>query len=119
LMLASHTLVWVGVPLSRVMRRVSQVRGERYGLLQGLFVGREELDAGAQLHSVTIEPGSPAIGRTLGELDLGVEARAVRRRGQKAKLTPAEAGALQAGDVVVLLGAPETLATAEERLINR
>ena len=26
LMLASHTLVWVGVPLSRVMRRVSQVR---------------------------------------------------------------------------------------------
>jgi CPA2 family monovalent cation:H+ antiporter-2 len=119
LMLASHTLVWVGVPLSRVMRRVSQVRGERYGLLQGLFVGREELDAGAQLHSVTIEPGSSAIGRTLGELDLGVEARAVRRRAQKAKLTPAEAGALQAGDVVVLLGAPEALAAAEERLVSR
>ena len=42
LMLASHTLVWVGVPLSRVMRRVSQVRGERYGLLRGLFLGRDE-----------------------------------------------------------------------------
>ena len=116
LMLASHTLVWVGVPLSRVMRRVSQVRGERYGLLQGLFVGRGEFDAGAQLHSVTLEAGSPAIGRTIGELDLGVEVRAVRRRGVKAKLAPAEAGALQAGDVLVLLGAPEALAAAEERL---
>src|SRR5688572_13277151 len=119
LMLASHTLVWVGVPLSRVMRRMSQVRGERYGLLQGLFVGRDELDAGAQLHSVTLEASSPAIGRTVGDLDLGVEIRAIRRRGLKAKITAAEAGALQAGDVVVLLGAPEALAAAEERLTVR
>ena len=44
LMLASHTLVWVGVPLSRVMRRVSQVRGERYGLLRGLFHGARRRD---------------------------------------------------------------------------
>ena len=41
---------------------------------------------------------------------LGVEVRAVRRRGAKAKLLPAEAGELQAGDAVVLLGAPEALA---------
>src|SRR5688572_4255842 len=45
LMLASHTLVWVGVPLSRVMRRMSQVREERYGLLLGRFQGRDEVDA--------------------------------------------------------------------------
>jgi CPA2 family monovalent cation:H+ antiporter-2 len=116
LMLASHTLVWVGVPLSRVMRRVSQVRGERYGLLRGLFLGRDELDAGAHLHSVTLEPGARAIGRSLAELDLQVQVQAVRRRGVKARLGAAEAGALQAGDVVVLLGVPEALAEAEERL---
>jgi CPA2 family monovalent cation:H+ antiporter-2 len=115
LMLASHTLVWVGVPLSRVMRRVSQVRGERYGLLQGLF-GREESDAAAQLHSVTIEPGSRAIGRTVEEMSLEVEVRAVRRPALKVKLDPKSAGALQAGDVVVLLGTPEALAAAEEQL---
>ena len=119
LMLASHTLVWVGVPLSRVMRRVSQVRGERYSLLRGLFLGRGEIESGAQLHSVTLEPGAPAIGRSLAELELEVQVRAVRRRGVKAKLSPAEAGALQAGDVVVLLGAPEALAAAEERLAAR
>ena len=120
LMLASHTLVWVGVPLSRVMRRVSQVRGERYGLLRGLFYGRDrednDGDSSAQLHSVTLEPGARAIGRTLDELNLEVQVRAVRRRGSKAKLDTASAGALQSGDVVVLLGTPEALADAEERL---
>jgi len=117
LMLASHTLVWVGVPLSRVMRRVSQVRAARYGLLQGLFHGRDDaIESGAQLHSVTLEPGARALGRTLEELGLAVQVRAVRRRGVKARLEPAAAGPLQAGDVVVLLGTPEALATAEEIL---
>jgi CPA2 family monovalent cation:H+ antiporter-2 len=123
LMLASHTLVWVGVPLSRVMRRVSQVRGERYGLLRGIFHGREaedsEGESAARLHSVTIEAGSGAAGRTLAELELeklDVEVRAVRRAGSKAKLDAASAGALRSGDVVVLLGPPEGLAEAEDRL---
>jgi len=117
LMLASHTLVWVGVPLSRVMRRVSQVRAARYGLLQGLFHGRDdEIESGAQLHSVTLEAGARVLGRTLEELKLAVPVRAVRRRGVKARLDAAAAGPLQAGDVVVLLGTPEALAEAEERL---
>ena len=122
LMLASHALVWVGVPLSRVMRRVSQVRGERYGLLRGLFHGRDEDidgDSSTQLHSVTLETGAGAIGRTLEELDLGVQIRAVRRRGVKARLDAASARELQEGDVVVLLGAPDALAVAEERLTAR
>ena len=127
LMLASHTLVWVGVPFSRVMRRMSQVRGERYGLLRGLFQGRDREDgegdiAAARLHSVTLEPGARALGRRLQDLGLealGVEVRAVRRRGAKAKLMPAEVGELQAGDAVVLLGAPAALAEAEERLAAR
>jgi CPA2 family monovalent cation:H+ antiporter-2 len=127
LMLASHTLVWVGVPLSRVMRRVSQVRGERYGLLRGLFQGRDRDEgegdsAAARLHAVTLEPGARALGHRLGDLGLdamGIEVRAVRRRGAKPRLPPAEAGELQAGDVVVLLGAPEALAAAEERLAAR
>jgi monovalent cation:H+ antiporter-2, CPA2 family len=110
------------VPLSRVMRRVSQVRDERYGLLRGLFHGRDteddSSDAAARLHSVTLEPGAGAIGRSLAELELGAEVKAVRRRGVKAKLGAEEAGSLQAGDVVVLLGSPEALAAAEERLLT-
>jgi len=63
-----------------------------------------------------------ALGRTVVELGLEpleVEVTAVRRRGVKVKLTPEAAGELQAGDVVVLLGAPEALAAAEERLMAR
>jgi CPA2 family monovalent cation:H+ antiporter-2 len=125
-MLASHTLVLVGVPLSRVMRRVSQVRDEQYGLLRGLFHGAGDDseaagDAAVRLHAVTLEPGSHGVGRTLAELrldELEAQVRAVRRRGAKAKLTAEQAGALEAGDVVVLLGAPEALSLAEERLLR-
>jgi CPA2 family monovalent cation:H+ antiporter-2 len=124
-MLASHTLVWVGVPLSRVMRRMSQVRGEQYRLLRGLFHGAgDQMDGGgelAHLHSVTLDAHASALGKSLAELALdkaGVQVRAVRRPGAKTKFSAAEAGALQAGDVVVLLGPPESLANAEYRLLR-
>jgi CPA2 family monovalent cation:H+ antiporter-2 len=123
-MLASHTLVWVGVPLSRVMRRMSVVRGEQYKLLQGLFYGtRDDADgeSAARLHSVTLEAGASALGRALADCDLeslGVQVRAVRRPGEKKKLLGAEAGPLCAGDVVVMLGAPEAIAAAEYRLLR-
>src|SRR2546426_135172 len=100
-MLASHTLVLVGVPLSRVMRRMSQVRGEQYQLLRGLFHGSgDELngdgEALARLHSVTLDEHAHALGRPLAQLGLdalGVQVRAVRRRGARSKLTAAGAGA--------------------------
>src|SRR3954469_15673719 len=119
-MLASHTLVVVGVPFSRVMRRVSQVRDQQYSLLRGLFTG--DAEAGGEvtrLHAVTLDEGARAIGREVAQLDLGVPVRAVRRPGTRLRLTPAEAGALQAGDIVVLLGAPERLLAAEEKLLRR
>jgi monovalent cation:H+ antiporter-2, CPA2 family len=125
-MLASHTLVWVGVPLSRVMRRMSQVRGEQYGLLRGLFYGAGDEHGGdgeaqARLHSVTLHENASALGKLLGDLKLdalGVQIRAVRRPGAKTKLSAADAGALLAGDVIVLLGAPDRLAAAENRLLR-
>jgi CPA2 family monovalent cation:H+ antiporter-2 len=121
-MLASHTLVWLGVPLSRVMRRVAQVREEHYQLLQGLW--RESGVAGdesapTRLHTVTLDPQAHAVGRELSQLRLdGVQVRAVRRSSVRQNLSAADAGALQAGDVVVLLGLPDELAAAEDRLLR-
>src|SRR6266850_5633897 len=123
-MLASHTLVVAGVPLSRVMRRVSQVRDQQYSLLRGLFPGgsdEREGEAVARLHAVTLEPGAHAIGRELSQLALeqsDIQVRAVRRPSARLRLAPAQAGALQAGDIVVLLGAPERLLAAEEKLLR-
>jgi CPA2 family monovalent cation:H+ antiporter-2 len=117
-MLASHTLVVAGVPLSRVMRRVSQVRDQQYSLLRGLFAGGGETEAVARLHAVTLEAGAHAVGRLLADIGLGVQVRAVRRPGARLRLAPDQAGALQEGDIVVLLGEPEVLHAAEEKLLR-
>jgi K+:H+ antiporter len=122
-MLASHTLVWLGVPLSRVMRRVAQVREQHYQLLRGLFHGEGDaprVDAApARLHSVRLDAQAYAVGRPLSLLELdGVQLRAVRRPGVRKNLGATEAGPLQAGDVVVLLGLPDALAAAEDRLLR-
>ena len=122
-MLASHTLVVVGIPLSRVMRRVSQVRDEQYSLLRGLFAGGGDTSEGevARLHAVTLDADAYAVGRSLAELTLekdAVQVRAVRRPSARQRLAPAQAGVLQAGDIVVLLGAPERLLAAEEKLLR-
>jgi CPA2 family monovalent cation:H+ antiporter-2 len=124
LMLASHTLVWVGVPLSRVVRRMRAVRDQQYGLLKGLFHGAsdepETVEAAQpRLQAVTLAPGAYALGRPLAGLgleDLGVQVKAVRRPGAARRLAPQEAAALEPGDVVVLLGIPEALAAAEIRI---
>ena len=75
LMLASHALALVGVPMRRVLRVVQQQRDARYGLLRGFFHGADddtvaELDH-ARLLSVTLPAGSGSINRTLGELGAG------------------------------------------------
>jgi K+:H+ antiporter len=126
LMLASHTLVWVGVPLARVMRRVSQVRDQQYGLLRGLYHGASDAPEGGdavqpRLHAVTLHAHAAALARPLAALELesiGVQVRAVRRPGARKKLAPEEAGPLREGDVIVLLGAPQALAAAELRLLQ-
>jgi len=123
-MLASHTMVLAGVPLSRVMRRVAQVRDEQYGLLRGLFHGRSEdspADTRTRLHAVALDARARGVGRRLAELrleDLGAQVRAVRRLGEKRKLDADEAGELREGDVVVLLGPPEAIDAAESLLLR-
>jgi CPA2 family monovalent cation:H+ antiporter-2 len=88
LMLASTTLMLLGTPLNRVLRRIRETREHRYSLFRGFFRGiSDEEGAVAQedqprLHSVTITPGAAAIGKTLSTAlaALDVEVTAVRRR---------------------------------------
>ena len=126
LMLASHALVLLGVPLRRVVRRIREVREHRYSLMRGFFHGgtdeTEDPDEAREprLHSVALMPGASALGRGLGELaldELGVQVTALRRREQR-MVSPSPQTVLQAGDVIVLLGTPEQLAAAEIRLLQ-
>ena len=123
LMLASHTLVVMGVPMRRVVRRVEELRDERYSLLRGYFHGADDVedDDGheqVRLQSVPVDPRADAVGRTLDDLglfDLGVEVTAIRRHGIRG-VEPDPSTKLREADIVVLRGLPEQLALAEERL---
>jgi CPA2 family monovalent cation:H+ antiporter-2 len=127
LMLATHALVLLGIPLHRVLKRIRQFRGDRYHLLRGLYRGAEHLAEEAatdqqhtRLHSVQLAPGAWAIGHRIDEFhfnDIHVEVSAIRRRGIRA-LEPSSDLAFESGDVVVLLGAPAELAQAESRLLK-
>jgi CPA2 family monovalent cation:H+ antiporter-2 len=127
LMLGSHALVLLGIPVSRVVRRVREARDQRYRLLRGYFHGGSDEDltpegeSQERLHSVAIDPGARAVGRRLQDFGLeaiGAEVTAVRRRGIRGA-DPSPDMTLQAGDVVVLRGVPEALEQAEESLLQR
>ncbi|MBF1164574.1 MAG: cation:proton antiporter [Dechloromonas agitata] len=127
LMLASHALVLVGVPINRVLKRIRQTRSKRYSLLRGFYRGISDRDYDEddehhpRMHSVLLEPGAAAIGKTLDELNLenlGCEVSAIRRRGIRA-VEPAPETRLMEGDVVVVLGLPEAVAAADERLLRK
>ena len=126
MMLASHALIHVGVPINRVLKRVRQTRMARYRTLRGFFHGESDREEDAhehdepRLHSVPLGTGAYAIGRTLGELAVqggGVEVTVVRRRNIRA-LEPSAETRFEAGDVVVLLGGAAALAVAEDRLLK-
>ncbi len=124
LMLASHALALVGVPLSRVLRRVRQVRDGRYSLLQGFFHGADDTDADeiedAPLHlrAVAVSASSPSVGRPLADLDLG-EARVTTlvRRSERI-VDPAGDIRVEAGDTLVVSGTLDQIGTAEARLLH-
>ena len=124
LMLASHALLTLGVPLRRVVHRVQAARDERYASLRGYFHGASDASDDAEhlhvrLHSVPISDNANAIGKSLAALKLveaGAEVTAVRRRKSRIDVSPETI--LQAGDIVVLRGASEGIARAEARLLK-
>ena len=126
MMLASHALIHAGVPINRVLKRIRQTRSARYRTLRGFFHGESDHDEDAydgdelRLCSVSLVEGAYAIGKTLGEVvdaGQGVEVTSIRRR-DIMSLDPREDICFEAGDVVVLLGAPGALAVAEGRLLK-
>lgn len=125
IMLASHALALTGVPITRVVRRIREIRNQRYALMRGFFQGSGDASTGsdaseARLRSVTLPAGAAGVGRSLGELgldQLGVSVSAVRRRGIRG-LSPGPETTVEAGDVIVLLGVPAGLEAAEQRLLG-
>lgn len=126
LMLASHAMMFVDISTGRILRRIREIREQRYSLLRGFYYGvTDETEDGSEnilprLLTITIVPGAAAINRTLGDIDLAslaVEVTAVRRRNIRGLLPTGETR-LEIGDVVVLRGTQANLAAAEIKLMQ-
>jgi CPA2 family monovalent cation:H+ antiporter-2 len=124
LMLASHTLALVGVPMHRVVRIAREARDARYSLLRGYFHGADDdtIDERhqARLQTLSLPSAAASLGRELGELALdamGVQVVSVRL-GSGQVVPAADDHVLTPGDTLVLSGIPETLALAEQKLLR-
>jgi monovalent cation:H+ antiporter-2, CPA2 family len=124
LMLASHALALVGVPMRRVIRIVQDQRDARYNLLRGYFHGADDDASGElvseRLSTVTLPFGAGSLGHVLSQMALhalGVRVISLRRSNGKA-VDPESDPPLEDGDTLVLSGHAETLAVAEEKLLR-
>jgi len=125
LMLLSHLLLLLKLPVSRVIRTVNLIRSDRYGMLRQYFKasGDGRLDDNhafrEELHSVILPPHAWAVGRSISDLsDRGSEASvsAVRRDGIVGR-EPGPDTVFKEGDVVVVCGTPEAVEHTETLLL--
>lgn len=124
LMLASHALVLLGVPLNRVVKRIRRFREERYKMFQGFFHGLTDIDepierVAPRLHSVPLNTMAHCIGKAIKDIyfsDCKAEITAVRRDSHPMEVTPDFV--FQQNDVVVLMAKPHDLVMAERILLT-
>jgi monovalent cation:H+ antiporter-2, CPA2 family len=125
LMLVSHVLMLLHVPVTRVVRTVNEIRSNRYAVLRNI-VRRgdarpldETHEHREEIKSVVVPPGAWAVGRTLRDVrSRGVEVvfTGIRRLGILGR-EPASDTVLRDGDIVVIYGQPEELERAESVLL--
>jgi CPA2 family monovalent cation:H+ antiporter-2 len=125
LMLVSHVLILLHVPVSRVVRTMGDIRSHRYSVLRNIIRRGdarpldESHEYREEIKSVVVPPGAWAVGRTLRDVrgrGVGVTFTGIRRQGILGR-EPAGDTVLRNGDVVVLYGQPEELERAESVLL--
>lgn len=125
LMLASHALVLLGIPLNRVIKRIRLFREERYEMFKGYFHGLTDAESESRakqqprLHAVVMTGDAYAIGKRLSDFDFSkysVEVKSLRRPSMQGEELTFDAR-LMDGDVIVLLGLPANLMKSENILL--
>lgn len=126
LMLVSHVLSMSGVPMSRIIRRVSSERRNRYKLLQSFFAG-ENIESDTNLperleylHVIALPDKAFAVKKAISELNLAkrkVLIKALRREGEEIEM-PQEHTVLYANDIIVLQGKPRRVEHVEHYLLD-
>ncbi len=127
LMLASHALVLLGIPLNRVVKRIRLFREERYKMFQGYFHGLTDVASEitethqVRLHSTEISAQDFTVGMRLSDINFdgfNVELQHIRRPNMLEDILPRPDIVIGEGDILVLLGNPADLGSAEKFLLT-
>jgi len=123
LMLASHALVLLDVPLTRVIKKIRAFRNERYKIFRGYFMGASEASDDLQgqdqlqLHSIEIKNNFYLFNKQINKIPFGkfnVEIQHLRRLNMLEDIEPRVDIRLSKGDVIVILGLPRDLIEFEK-----
>jgi CPA2 family monovalent cation:H+ antiporter-2 len=124
----SRVLHQYHVPGNIIANQIQMVRFEGYKMLRGISLDHENIGriaslfAGATVDNIQLQPRSPAVDKTLKELDIrratGATVIAVVRNGE-ATTNPGPDYRLRTDDILVLLGAHRDLDEAAKLLTQR
>ncbi len=127
LMLASHLLLMLGVPASRILFKIRAIHADRYRVIQGFFKGTdeptllEEADAARMsLHAITVTENAYAVGKAIEDISDAENPLAIKvlTRGSTRYPDPDPKMIIQAGDVLVLFATPESLYLLGEKILR-
>jgi len=123
LMLASHALVILDIPLARVIKKIRAFRNERYKIFRGYFMGSSEAgddlqgQEQLQLHSIEIKNNFYLINKQISEIpfdNFNIEIQHLRRPNMLEDIEARLDIRLQGGDIIVILGLPKDLIEFEK-----
>lgn len=124
LMIATHALLLLDIPLNRVLQSIQDQRLSRYRMLKELLRGGDALwddstdDDADRMKPVVVPATGNAVGKSIAELNLsGVVVTALVRE-RRRLLAPAAQTRLQAGDAVLLFGSAKNIDESERILLG-
>ncbi len=126
LILSSHLLLTLKVPMPMVYSMVSQIRKGRYTSLRHVFPGEEAVittprERDEQLRAIELPQDTRWKQRPIGELDfedLGVTVTAIQRHNSRIA-NPSADTVLRTGDTLILFGTSSALEGAETVLLSK
>lgn len=129
LMLASHLLLTLGVPGSRILSKVRSIHADRYSILRGYFKGIEdsttlddEICDRTELYTFTVTENAFALGKTINEFinkeqNQETHIKSITRNNEDRILEPTPETILQLDDILVIFGTPENICLLERKLL--
>jgi len=118
LMLGSHALMVLGIPLGRIVKKIRSFRSERYAMFRGYFKGSTDIsddfsgEEQLELHSIEVKRNPLLMGSKLENVrfeDFNVQIQYLRRPNMLENIEPRPDIILDNGDILVILGMQQNI----------